>query len=323
MSKFSDTPEQRVAIVTGAGRGLGYAYAAELAAAGTAVIVNDADPQAAESAAAELRAVGGRAIAVAAPVGPASTARLLVDAAVDEFGRLDALVANAGVLRDAVLWKTSDEDFDTVIDVHLRGTFTTVREAAIRFRAQGTGGRIVAVGSTTGQRGNFGQGGYAAAKAAIVGAVRSWALELARYDITVNAVIPTAATAMTSTVPFFAEYVAAAEENRPLPPYARRVLGIGTPADVAGLVGFLASAESAGITGQALGAGGDRLSVWSHPDEVVVAFRDGGWDRAAVAEGWQGLLASHAQQLGPRLPAELGAAAGAAALPAEGAAAAR
>ena len=111
-----------------------------------------------------------------------------------EFGRLDILVTNAGILRDTVLWKMTDEDFDAVIRGHLRGTFTCVRAAAIRMREQGEGGRIICVGSPTGQVGNFGQTNYAAAKAGIVGMVRTWALELARANITVNAIVPVAAT---------------------------------------------------------------------------------------------------------------------------------
>jgi NAD(P)-dependent dehydrogenase (short-subunit alcohol dehydrogenase family) len=104
------------------------------------------------------------------------------------------------------LWKMTDEDFDAVISVHLRGTFTCVRAAAMRMREQGTGGRIICIGSPTGQVGSIGQTNYAAAKAGIVGMVRTWALELARASITVNAVIPVAATGMTETVPFLREY---------------------------------------------------------------------------------------------------------------------
>ena len=111
-------------------------------------------------------------------------------AAVESFGRLDIVVTNAGIIRDAVLWKMSDEDFDAVIDVHLRGTFTTVREAVRHMRGAGHGGRIICIGSPTGQRGTFGQTNYAAAKAGIVGMVRTWALELQRAGITANAVMP-------------------------------------------------------------------------------------------------------------------------------------
>ena len=160
-----------------------------------------------------------------APVGSTETAKQLVAAAVDNFGRLDILVTNAGVLRDTVLWKMSDDDFDTVINVHLRGTFTCVREAVTYMRENEVAGRIICIGSPTGQRGNFGQTNYAAAKAGIVGMVRTWALELKRAGITANAVIPVAATAMTATVPYFAAAVEADDDGRAdagvLPPRPR------------------------------------------------------------------------------------------------------
>ena len=107
--------------------------------------------------------------------------------------------------------------------------------------------------------------------------VRTWAMELARANITANAVIPVAATAMTETVPFFKQFVDAAARGEQMPPFARRVLGFGTPDDVAGVIAFLASDAAAGVTGQAVGVGGDRLALWSHPQEVATAFQDGGW----------------------------------------------
>jgi NAD(P)-dependent dehydrogenase (short-subunit alcohol dehydrogenase family) len=292
----------KVAVVTGSGRGLGLAYARALAASGAAVVVNDVEADAAEAAARSIVDDGGRAVAHATAVGRAEAASALVDRAVDEFGRLDVMVTNAGVLRDAMLWKMSDEDFDTVIDVHLRGTFTCVRAAAIRLRSQGEGGRIICVGSPTGQVGNVGQTNYAAAKAGIVGMVRTWAMELARANITVNAVIPVAATAMTETVPFLAPYVEALRGGEPLPPFARRELGFGSPADAAGLVAFLASDTAAGITGQAVGIGGDRLALWSHPAEVAVEFADGGWTSAAIEDAWPASFASRQQRVGQQLP---------------------
>ncbi|MET2011005.1 SDR family NAD(P)-dependent oxidoreductase [Microbacterium chocolatum] len=302
------TLEGKVAIVTGSGRGLGLAYAKELARQGAAVVVNDIDAAVAEAAAAEITDAGGRAIAVAAPVGPTETAERLVAAAVEEFGRLDILVTNAGVLRDTVLWKMSDDDFDTVIDVHLRGTFTCVREAASYMRANEIAGRIVCIGSPTGQRGNFGQTNYAAAKAGIVGMVRTWAMELKRAGITANAVIPVAATAMTATVPYFAAAVEADEKGEPMPAFFRHDLGFGTADDVSGLIAFLASDAAAGVTGQAIGIGGDRIQVWSHPEPALTAYRDGGWTADALAEEFAPQLAENLQGVGesfPPLPDEL------------------
>jgi NAD(P)-dependent dehydrogenase (short-subunit alcohol dehydrogenase family) len=170
-------------------------------------------------------------------------------------------------------------------------------------REQGEGGRIICVGSPTGQVGNFGQTNYAAAKAGIVGMVRTWAMELARAEITVNAVVPVAATAMTETVPFLKPYVDALQAGEPLPPFARRELGFGPPQDAAGLVAFLASDAAAGITGQAVGIGGDRLALWSHPSEVVVDFADGtGWSADAIAGVWPSTFAARQQTVGQQLP---------------------
>jgi NAD(P)-dependent dehydrogenase (short-subunit alcohol dehydrogenase family) len=236
-------------------------------------------------------------------VGTSEAAQALVDRAVDEFGRLDVLVNNAGILRDSTLWKMTDDQFDAVITTHLRGTFTCTRAAAIRFREQGEGGRVICVGSPTGQVGNFGQTNYAAAKAGIVGMVRTWAMELARAEVTVNAIVPVAATGMTETVPFLKPFVDALQAGEPLPPYARRELAFGTPEDAAGLVAFLASDAAAGITGQAIGIGGDRLALWSHPTEAVVEFADGtGWSADAIAEVWPSTFAGSLQTVGQQFP---------------------
>jgi NAD(P)-dependent dehydrogenase (short-subunit alcohol dehydrogenase family) len=293
----------KVAIVTGSGRGLGLAYAERLAAEGAAVVVNDIDAGTAEAAVKSITAAGGSAVAEVGAVGSTQTAEALVGRAVASFGRLDIMVTNAGFLRDTVLWKMTDEDFDAVVNVHLRGTFTCVRGAAIRMREQGEGGRIVCVGSPTGQLGNFGQTNYAAAKAGIVGMVRTWALELARANITVNAIVPVAATAMTETIPALREYVDAVARGEALPPFARRELGFGAPGDVAGLVAFLASGAAAGVTGQAVGIGGDRLALWSHPAEAVVRFAGGyGWSPDAIAAQWQEAFAPFLQPVGQHFP---------------------
>jgi NAD(P)-dependent dehydrogenase (short-subunit alcohol dehydrogenase family) len=166
-------------------------------------------------------------------------------------------------------------------------------------REQGEGGRIICVGSPTGQVGNFGQTNYAAAKAGIVGMVRTWAMELARAQITVNAIVPVAATGMTETVPFVQPYIELLKNGEPLPSYARKQLGFGTPEDAAGLVAFLASDAAQDITGQAVGIGGDRLALWSHPSEVVVEFADGtGWSADAIAQVWPEKYAGSQQTVG-------------------------
>ncbi|KOX20456.1 3-oxoacyl-ACP reductase [Saccharothrix sp. NRRL B-16348] len=277
----------KVAVVTGSGRGLGRAYAEALARAGAAVVVNDVDADAAAAAVKTIEAEGGRAVAVVAPVGPTATADRLVTTAVDEFGGLDVMVTNAGILRDRVLWKMSDEDFDAVVDVHLRGTFTCARAAAVRMREQGRGGSLVLISSPAGQRGNFGQTNYAAAKAGIVAMARTWAMELARAEIAVNAVVPVAATEMTRTIPAFAPVIEEAERTgAPFPDWLRKDEGLGTVEDVASLIVFLASDAARRITGQAIGIGGDRLALWAHPHEKAVALADGGWTADAIAESW-------------------------------------
>jgi NAD(P)-dependent dehydrogenase (short-subunit alcohol dehydrogenase family) len=289
----------KVAVVTGAGQGLGRAYATALARAGAAVVVNDLDARAAEETAA---VAGGKTLAVAGDVGDRAVADALVARAMETFGRLDIMVTNAGVVRDAVLWKMTDEDFDLVVRTHLRGTFLCARAAAIRMREQAQGGRIIVVGSPAGQFGNFGQTNYAAAKAGIVALARTWSLELARAEITVNAIVPTAWTAMTATIPIYKPLIARVAAGEPLPAPVRREHAIGMPEDCAGLVVFLASSAAAGITGQAVGIGGDRLCLYTHPAEIVTELRDGGWDADGIAAIWQARFAPHLQPSGVRLP---------------------
>lgn len=293
----------RVAIVTGAGRSLGRAYALALAAAGAAVVVNDVDAAVAAQTVDDITAAGGRAVAVVAAVGTSETADALVEAAVSTYGRLDALIANAGVLRDRVLWKMSDDDFDAVITTHLRGSFTCGRAAATAMRAQGEGGRIILIGSPAGQYGSFGQTNYAAAKAGLVAMARTWSLELARAEITVNAVVPTALSPMTATIPAYTavyeDYVA----GRGIPEEYRRDHALGAPEDVAPLIVWLASELSAAVTGQAIGIGGDRMTLYAHPTVAAIADAAGGWTAADIDAAWQNRFAPHAQRSGPPEPA--------------------
>jgi 3-oxoacyl-[acyl-carrier protein] reductase len=298
----------KVAIVTGSGQGLGLAYARELARQGAAVVINDVNAETAAQAVAQIEADGGRATAVVAAVGSSEAAKALVAGAVEAYGRLDILVTNAGILRDKSLLKMTDEDFDLVINVHLKGTFTCVREAFAYFKENNVAGRIITIGSPTGQRGNFGQTNYAAAKAGIVGMVRTWALEMKKAGVTVNSVIPVAATAMTKTVPYFQKAVEADERGEAMPSFFRHDLGFGTADDVAGLIAFLGSDAAAGITGQAIGAGGDRLQVWTHPEAAVTEYREGGWGYTDLVENFDALFGNKLQSYGEEflpLPDEL------------------
>lgn len=298
----------KVAIVTGSGAGLGAGYALALSQAGAAVVVNDVSAEAAARTVAAIEAGGGRAATVVGPVGTSEVAQQLVDAAVNELGGLDILITNAGILRDKSLLKMTDEDFDAVLTVHLRGTFTCVRAAFTYFKEQQKPGRIITIGSPTGQRGNFGQTNYAAAKAGIVGMTRTWALEMKKAGVTANAVIPVAATAMTRTVPYFAAAIEADDAGTAMPAFYRHDLGFGLPDDVAGLIVWLASDAAAGITGQALGVGGDRIQIWTHPEPTESYYHQGGWDAETIGTELAPELTAHLQSVGekfPPLPPEL------------------
>jgi 3-oxoacyl-[acyl-carrier protein] reductase len=295
--------KDKVAIVTGAARGLGLSYARGLSQAGAAVMINDIDPKLIARAVDLIESEGGLVDSYVGYVGETSTADSMVRSTVDRFGRLDTMVTNAGILRDRLLWKMSDQEFDEVVKVHLRGTFTCARSAAVHFREVGSGGRLILVGSPAGQRGNFGQSNYAACKAGITAMARTWAMEMARFGVTVNCIVPTAATEMTKTIPAFAPYIEAWEnDDQKLPDWLRRDQAMGSVDDVAPLVVFLASDESAGITGQTIALGGDRLALWSYPEEVAVAFSDGGWDAESIAGEFQARLEGLAQPFGITLP---------------------
>jgi NAD(P)-dependent dehydrogenase (short-subunit alcohol dehydrogenase family) len=288
----------KVAVVTGSGRGIGRAYAEALAEAGAAVVINDVDADVAKQTVDDINNKGGRAVAEVVGVGPTEAADRLVGRAVEAFGRLDVMCTNAGILRDRTLWKMSDDDFDAVIETHLRGTFTCARAAAIRMREQGEGGSIVLVSSIAGQRGNFGQTNYAAAKAGIAAYARTWAMELAKSNITVNAIVPNAITRMIASIPGMGPLVESAEKGEPLPDLIRKGMGMGLPQDVAPLLVFLASDAAREVTGQCIGLGGDKLALWSHPQEIRMAYRDGGWTADAIAEIWKSSVGQQLETYG-------------------------
>ncbi|MFJ4908566.1 3-oxoacyl-ACP reductase [Streptomyces sp. NPDC093249] len=283
------------AIVTGAGRGLGRAEALELARLGASVVVNDygqpgrdgsgaASAAPAEEVAAEIRAAGGRAVAHLGDVADFETARTLVGLAVAEFGRLDVLVNNAGILRDRMVFSMTEDEWDSVIRVHLKGHFNTTHFAAAHWRGRakagesGVYGRIVNTSSEAFLAGSAGQPNYAAAKGGIVGLTTSSASALARYGVTVNAICPRARTRMTEDV--FAGF--GEPEAGGLDPLS--------PEHVAPLVGYLASPAAAGVNGQLLVVHGGMVALVDRP-RVSAKFDTA--KEAFTYEELDGLLTPH------------------------------
>lgn len=260
--------ENRTAAVTGAGRGIGRAVALAFAHEGARVVINDADVEAAASVADEVRAIGAEAAVDDHPIGSMAAGVALVDAAVERFGGLDVLVNNAGVLRDRMAHTMSEEEWDTVVDVHLKGTFAC-SQAAIRLwrplakQEAATGVRrhrkIINVTSLSGLRGSVGQANYAAAKMGIVGLTKTLARELGPLSINVNAIAPSAVTRMTDGLEEKAFAHLPAEER----PIAARMLleqialrRRGEPEEIAPAFVFLASGDADFITGQVLNVDG-------------------------------------------------------------------
>jgi 3-oxoacyl-[acyl-carrier protein] reductase len=227
----------RTVVVTGAARGVGRAIGTQFHAAGAAVYLVDSDADAVTRAAGETGAVG-----LTADVSDTAQVADVVARVVADTGRLDVLVNNAGILRDGMLWKLTDDDFEQVMAVHAGGTFRCTRAVVPQFRRQG-GGRIINVTSYTGLHGNIGQSNYAMAKAGIIGFTKTAAKELARYGITVNAISPNAHTRMLASVPAdkLAELTAAIPMGR-----------FADPSEMAAAVAFLASDMAAYITGVVL-----------------------------------------------------------------------
>lgn len=242
------TLQGQAAIVTGGSRGLGRAIALRLAAEGAAVVVNYA--RRADDAAAvvkEIQSQGGRAVAVQADVADANGAERLVQAALDQFGRLDIIVNNAGITRDQLLLRMKEEDWDAVLDTNLKGVFHCTK-AALRPLIRQRSGRIINISSVVGLVGNAGQANYAAAKAGLIGFTKAVAREVASRGITVNAVCPGYFdTEMTQALP--ADVQAAHQANIPLGRF-------GDQAELAAVIAFLAGPGAGYITGQAIAVDG-------------------------------------------------------------------
>ncbi len=271
----------KVAVVTGAGSGIGRAHAHALAREGARVVVNDLGGdrhgggrggEAADKVVAEVQAQGGQAVASYDSVATREGADAILWTALNKFGRVDAWVNNAGILRDRTLLNLSDDDFDRVIDVHLRGTFLCTQVAARAMKLQGQGGRIINTSSLSGLVGNFGQANYGAAKAGIYGLTRVAALELERFGIAVNAIAPVALTRMTSDL----KMMQAARDEELGPQFI-------APAAV-----FLASSLADGITGQVLGVQGGKIFLY-RMETTAGAEKDpaaGPWTPQEIRAAW-------------------------------------
>ena len=240
-------PKGKVAIVTGASRGIGRSIALALAAHGAKIVAVDMAPEGVETLAAEIKAMGGEAIAVQGNVTLQADAERMFDAATEAFGRADILVNNAGITRDALLLRMKDDDWDAVLTVNLKGAFLCTRAAA-KVMAKQRYGRIINIASIVGQMGNAGQANYCASKAGLIGLTKSNARELAKRNVTVNAVAPGfIATDMTEVLPEKVKQELTAQI-----PMER----LGSADDIAHAVLFLASEQSGYITGQVIGVNG-------------------------------------------------------------------
>ncbi|MEU1469100.1 SDR family oxidoreductase [Streptomyces sp. NPDC005761] len=285
----------RVAVVTGAGRGLGRAHALALAAEGAKVVVNDlgvgldgSGPGAgpAQQVVTEIRAAGGEAVAHHADVATSEGAASLVATALDSFGRLDTLVNNAGFLRDRMLVNLDEDDWDAVMRVHLKGHFLPLKHAAAYWRAEAKAGRtpsarVVNTASGAGLLGSVGQGNYAAAKAGIVGLTLVAAAEMGRYGVQVNAIAPAARTRMTEAA--FAETMAAPGEG---------AFDAMAPENVSPLVVWLGSAASAGVSGRVFETEAGRITVMEGWRPGPTADKGARWTPAEAGEAVTGLLAA-------------------------------
>ncbi|MFI7242723.1 SDR family NAD(P)-dependent oxidoreductase [Streptomyces qinglanensis] len=281
----------KVVAVTGAGRGIGRAVATACADEGAEVVVNDygvsvdggaPHSEIAESVVQEITEAGGRAVAVADDISTMDGGQRVVDTALAHYGRLDGVVCAAGILRERMLFNMSEEEWDTVLATHLKGTFTVFRAASAVMRAQ-RGGTLI--GFTSGNhQGSVAQANYAAAKGGIISLVRSAALGLHKYGVTANAVAPVARTRMSANVPM-------------------ELAEIGAPEDVAPLVAYLLSehARRQEVTGQVYTVAGPKIAVWAQPRELRSAYADGAWTPRQLADRLPGTVGQDPMPLLARL----------------------
>jgi 3-oxoacyl-[acyl-carrier protein] reductase len=277
--------EGKAGVVTGGGRGIGRGHCLELAREGMAVVVNDVDPEVAEEVAKEITSAGGTAVANSDSIGTREGCDALIGQCVQEFGRLDAVINNAGIVRDRSLLKMTDEEFDAVLTIHLKATFWCGQIGARRMRDQGEGGAII--NTTSGaQMGNFGQTNYSAAKGGIASITYTWAVELARYGIRVNSIAPMATTRMTA---------AAVDPKTGKPSDESRFLD---PNLNAPMVAYLCSDEADWITGQVFAVGGNRVGITVQPRYGDTMYREGGWTVQSIRELFRPTLGTKLENFG-------------------------
>jgi NAD(P)-dependent dehydrogenase (short-subunit alcohol dehydrogenase family) len=284
----------RVAIITGAGRGIGREHALLFASEGAKVVVNDlggamdgsgSDKTAAEQVVDEIRAAGGEAVANGDSVSDWEGAQRLVNTAIETFGDLHVVVNNAGILRDRVLVNMTEDEFDAVINVHMKGTFCPSRWAAAYWREQTKAGKtvnaaIVNTSSGAGLWGNAGQTNYAGAKAGIAAMAIVWARELGRYGVRANAIAPVARTRLTLATPGLGDAIAPPEDAAKFDPW--------DPANISPLVAFLATADCP-FTGQVFEVQGGKIRLEKGWSPVEEAQKDDRWsveELKAATKGW-------------------------------------
>ncbi|MES2184554.1 MAG: SDR family NAD(P)-dependent oxidoreductase [Pseudomonadota bacterium] len=274
----------KVVIVTGAGGGVGKAIAIEAARQGAKVVVNDLGVSLtgeksalspAQSVVEEIQAMGGQAVSNAESVAEWDSASRIVEAAVAHFGRIDAVVNSAGILRDSIFHKMTPADYELVLRVHLFGAFNMSRAAAGHFREQGSGA-LVHMTSTAGLIGSVGQANYAAAKMGIVGLSRAISLDMARFGVRSNCIAPHAFSRMIESVPGLSPQ---AQEQ-----YLEKRRQTTRPEQIAPLAAFLCADAARAVTGQIFGARGNEVYLYSQPRPIRTLHRSEGWTPDKLAE---------------------------------------
>ena len=298
--------QDKVAIVTGAGRGVGKGVAHQLAEEGAKVVVVDlgvnvdgtgANQSVAEQVANEIREAGGTAVACAESVATMAGGENIIQTAIDSFGKLDIVVTCAGILRDRMVFNMSEEEWDDVIAVHLKGTFTIVKNACILFRQQRSG-RVITFSSTSGLYGNSGQANYGAAKDGIAGFTRVVARDMGRYGVTANSISPSASTRMTTSVP---EEARSLRASRGIMSGSSTTLR-GEPEDIAPFVTWLASDESSHVNGHVFHVTAGLISLLNEPDPIKTIHKEGRWTLEELAKVFPATLGLELHNPAPAPP---------------------